>query len=280
MTTINVMTPGKAKLVREALEWQGMGVSPIPVRYMSKAPLLPWTPWVNKVPPKPLAEMWFTRHWPCNLGLVLREGLCVVDFDERRSYQEWAAEMPHLAKSRTVHTRRGMHVYLWAAEYDPATTHFEGGEVKTNGIVIAPPSLHPSGRAYIGFDRPILGVAGVEDLGLAIKDVPAYVPPPRNEAQERGEGTGLIAAIKQAVDIGEWLGRITTLLPHRDGTWMAVCPFHDDDEPSLQVWPHEGRCYCHAPGCVAHRRSDVIACAAWHHRVSMSDAVHILAMEL
>ena len=273
----------KGQIADYVQRWWENDIPVVPVKYMTKIPLRPWRRWVGKKQPKPILETWFKNLYPCNLGVVLSNGLCVVDFDNPFSYQSWIDNKPHLAQSYTVNTGRGRHVYLWLEKEEYYTYHFDGGELKCNGIVVAPPSIHPSGRTYSEaseFSR-ILGVAGVDDIGVKIlgrDELPNWseeIKPRQNK-----EGLGTVDAIKSVYNIGQFLSGYTDLKSLGDGTYVGICPFHDDSTPSLRVWAAENRCYCYAPHCVAHRRVDVIAAAAYLWNISMSQAACRLAYDL
>lgn len=80
---------------------------------------------------------WFPSDYDGNLGVILgdvSDGLACRDFDDRDSYQRWAAAYPRLAdRLPTETTPRGHHVYFTADE----------GEVR---------DISPSGRSIIRFD--------------------------------------------------------------------------------------------------------------------------------
>lgn len=271
----------KEALAAKAKWWlDEYDVSVVPVRFMSKVPLVKWVPWIERRPPRPLVEFWFSR-WPLNMAVVVGGGLCVADFDQPIGYLRWKEENPHLAKSYTVKTGRGWHVYLWLMEWEKKIFRHEYGEVKCTGIVISPPSLHAGGKRYteIFENARILGVAGVDDLGVKlIEEVSWRAGAEGSSGSDRCTGT--VAAIKAQINIGSFLSKYTKLKDNGDGSLMGICPFHDDHTPSLQVWPNEGRCYCHSPHCVAHRQTDVIAAFALLNNLPMDQATYMLAQDL
>lgn len=272
---------GKDALVDRAIYWQEQNIPVVPVRYMDKAPLVKWKRWVGKEQPKQLVINWFTNKYPCNLGVILSSGLCVVDFDDPFSYLSWSERVPHLAKSYTARTGRGLHVYLWLAREERFTYHFDGGELKCNGIVVAPPSIHKSGRAYSDkseFSR-ILGVAGIDDIGVRIMDSEVDPTSIERKGYKRKSDGDTIGKIKDVFPIARFLaeyieGGYRSL---GDGTFITKCPFHDDNNPSLRVYPEEGFCFCYSPSCVAHRSTDVVKAASLLWNVSNTEAVHVMA---
>lgn len=278
----------RARLINAALAWREKGIPVVPARYCAKSPIVKWTPWINRVQPEPLLKYWFTKNYPCNMAVVLSKGLCVVDFDTPIAYAKWQGENKFLSESYTVKTNRGWHVYMWLAMYEPHTYRFDGGEVKTNGIVVVPPSVHGSGKEYrtLNEDAGILGQAGVYDLGVRILGIESSYRKTTSGSLDKPLANSLddnnttVNRVLRTVDIALWLSRYTSLKDMGDGSLMGICPFHADSSPSLQVYPDERRCYCHSPVCRAHRYTDVIAAAAYIHDISMSQAVGLLASTL
>ena len=97
-----------------------------------------------------IVTQWFTR-WPdSNIGVATGSGLIVLDLDGAEEAQKFAAIAgPHggLPETLTALTGRGLHVYLagdlsGSKKVDGLLVRGEGG------YVIAPPSLHASGRNY------------------------------------------------------------------------------------------------------------------------------------
>lgn len=263
-------------MVDEATAWRNKGVTAIPVVFASKRPMVKWTPWRERNPPVSLLRLWFRKAYPCNLGLVLMNDLCVVDFDEIEVYNRWCSTMPHLADSYTVSTSRGAHVYLQMMHDTGKTYAFDGGEIKGSGIVIAPPSLHSSGVVYKVLKKQrIAGVVGIDDLGLEIKhEIVVRVVDCERYATN---GDSIVSRIKRANPIVDWLNQYTTVLQRMDGTLEAICPFHDDKSPSMLVFPGEARCYCFSTNCRAHRSMDVINCTALMNGISNQEAISLLS---
>lgn len=84
------------------------------------------------------------------------------------------------------------------------------------------------------------------------------------------------ATIKQSVRIEEIIGRVVALKPH--GQWyVGRCPFHDDHNPSLVVWPKTGTWKCMTCSPV---RDDVIGFVARWKNYSTTDALHWLEQEV
>jgi DNA primase len=80
------------------------------------------------------------------------------------------------------------------------------------------------------------------------------------------------AAIKQAVDIVVLIGEYLPL--HRAGsTYKALCPFHDDHNPSLNVYPERQSFKCWACGA----GGDVFDFVKDYERVDFPEALRMLA---
>lgn len=276
----------RQELVSRALAWNDLGVGCIPLVYRDKNPLVKWKVWVGRVPPKPLVEQWISNKWQCNIGVMLggkveESTLVVLDFDQVSVYVGWRAAHKWEAQSYTVKTRRGWHVYLLMADAPTQTLKMEGGEVKATGYVVGEGSVHESGHVYRAVNgSKILAVESLDSLHIkatipSVPDRDIEIAPTSTD-----KTGGVVSRIKDAISITAYLSRWTQLHKKADGTYVGICPFHRDSNPSLQVWPKEGRAYCHSPSCRAHRRCDVITCAEFAIGVSTQEAIRVLAQEL
>ena len=96
-------------------------------------------------------------HWykaPRNVGAItgaISGGLVVIDCDDPETYHAICYVYPELRVSLTVRTGKGFHVYCYAEPVGTITFDLNGKRhhVKAEGgYVVAPPSLHASGRVY------------------------------------------------------------------------------------------------------------------------------------
>lgn len=116
-----------------------------------------WKPYQERCATLGEIETWWSR-WPdANVGIVTGtvSRLCVVDVDPRNGGFETLVELDHqgarmpddnpLAETGSL----GLHHYLELAAPLPKAAPFEGIDVQADGaLVVAPPSLHRSGRRY------------------------------------------------------------------------------------------------------------------------------------
>lgn len=141
-----------------ALQYLRLGWSVIPMRRREKRPAIPWQVFQTVLASEEEVRNWF-RRWPeANLGVVTGaiSGLVVLDVDPRHGGDESlrALEREHGALPDTLEATTGgggRHVYF---------AH-PGGSVRNRvgiapgidlrgdgGCIVAPPSVHPSGRRY------------------------------------------------------------------------------------------------------------------------------------
>jgi hypothetical protein len=167
-----------ARVLDAALAYRARGWSVVPIEPQGKRPLVRWQAFQKRVPTPAEIAAWFER-WPdANVGIVTghASGLVVVDVDPRHGGAETLAalEASHGALPASVESQTGgggRHLYF---------AH-PGGVVRNRvglapgidlrgdgGVVVAPPSLHASGRRYRWRDghRP-------EDVALA--DAPPWL---------------------------------------------------------------------------------------------------------
>jgi len=143
---------------RAALEYLKQHWSVIPMRARDKCPAIRWQEFQQRRASKKEINEWF-EHWPDdNVGIVTGaiSGLVVLDVDPQHggdeSLNQFIREhgpLPHTVESRTG--GGGRHVYF---SYPSGVVRNKVGlapgiDVRAEGgCVVAPPSVHSSGKAY------------------------------------------------------------------------------------------------------------------------------------
>ena len=130
----------RAKILAQA------GYSVIPVHGNNlpnepKKPAIRWRPYQHRISSEAEIKRLFGPE-PGALGIVCGRvsKLMVIDFDDHLRYQRFCQHLPQYAKTYTVKTRRGYHLYFRSEEKVPSH-QFEGGDIKgERSYVIAPPS--------------------------------------------------------------------------------------------------------------------------------------------
>jgi hypothetical protein len=141
-----------------ALDYLARGWSIIPVREKAKRPAITWKAYQSKCVTEKTLRRWFRRSPDYNVAIVTGalSGLVVLDVDPRhggdKSLKKLEREHGPLPRTlESVTGGGGRHYYF---------SH-PGGEVRNRtgiepgidlrgdgGCIVAPPSLHPSGKRY------------------------------------------------------------------------------------------------------------------------------------
>jgi len=258
----------------EAIRWFALGVSVVPVRPQSKVAAVRWTEYTQRLTTPSEIVRWFSRPTFRNYGVVCgkRHGqpgyLVVVDFDDLTAGITWLSALNQ--ETFTVATSRGLHAYFFVDE-PVSTTHFEGGDVKATGYVLGAGSTHPSGWIYsVVYDTPVMNIRSIRDvIDLPGKSQPAAQPRPQPlilSSNTSGFSNAWDSAENQAPTLIQTIRQrfsLLDLLPDAQKTdptgrwWIARCPLHDDNNPSMWVDTHRQLCGCYA-GCNGGRPMDVI----------------------
>ena len=154
------MTADSGTAIRQAaLDYVARGWSAVVLRPRDKFPRIRWEPYQYRVADPAEVERWFDR-WPdSNIGIVTGQvsGLVVVDVDPRHGSEDSIAAWDSAGRilPETVEAATGgggRHLYF------RAPTVFlrnrvglaPGIDLRANGgLVVAPPSIHPSGGRYL-----------------------------------------------------------------------------------------------------------------------------------
>lgn len=148
----------RSALGEAALAYWELGLHPIPCMPKSKRPLVQWRPFQDQAPTREMVEGWWKDGPLCNIALVLGRGLFAVDLDGGPDAEALLHDRGIVLPSSAPRskTASGYHVFLAADEPIPDSvgllTGPTGGkpqvDIRGVGVVIAPPSIHPSGVPY------------------------------------------------------------------------------------------------------------------------------------
>ncbi len=210
-----------------AIDYLKRGWSVIPVRPRSKTPLLRWQEFQHRLATEAELAEWFAT-WPqANIAIVTGSisGLAVLDIDPRHGGEEslQRLEQSHGALPPTVEARTGgggRHLYfaLPPVTLPNRVALLPGIDVRADGgIVVAPPSTHPSGAIYHW--RPACSPAAVP-----VTRLPSWL---LNLALHREPGRGHPSAwwrdlLKAGVEEGARNNTIASLAGHL--LWHGVDP--------------------------------------------------------
>lgn len=168
-------TPGQrqvGEIERAAQDYAADGWSVVPIEPGGKRPLVAWLALQHHIADAQEIAGWF-RRWPdANVGIVTGRvsGIVVVDLDPRhggqRSLAAFEREYGALPRTAEVATGGGgRHLYF---AHRGAPLHNRVGlrpgiDLRAEGgCVVAPPSVHPSGRRYAWAagpnDAPLAGL--------------------------------------------------------------------------------------------------------------------------
>jgi len=142
------------EFLNAALTYVRLGWNVIPLRPRDKRPLLPsWGEWQIKKVTEDIVKKWWQENPAANVGIVTGaiSGIVVLDVDGESGRKSLAQVARGLPPTPVSNTGKGSH-YIYS---------HPGGEVRNfagklpgldfrgdGGYIVAPPSIHPSGRKY------------------------------------------------------------------------------------------------------------------------------------
>ncbi len=141
-----------------ALSYLSRGWSVIPIRERAKRPAIAWKMYQTKYVSEKTLHAWYRRSPNYNVGIVTGalSGLVVLDVDPRHGGKESLRELerehgPLPETPESITGAGGRHLYF--AHPDGVVhsrTNIEPGlDLRGDGgCIVAPPSVHPSGKRY------------------------------------------------------------------------------------------------------------------------------------
>jgi hypothetical protein len=131
-----------------ALEYCAKGFHVIPCHPREKVPLIQWKNFQTLETPKEFIEEWWEKYPDANVALVLGQGLFAVDVDGPLGHKELQAHGIRIpACTPTSLTGKGVH-YIFQGEAVDRVGLLPQVDIRGRGIIVAPPSIHPSGKQY------------------------------------------------------------------------------------------------------------------------------------
>jgi hypothetical protein len=259
--------PGSKRL-KTALYWIAQGIDLVPLQPNAKRIVGTFGAYSQHVRTEEQAKFWFGDR-ACNLGLVLGQGLIVLDFDSVAAYESACERWQAIGETYTERTRRGFHTFF----------HGHGGSGELHGFEIL-------GKGSIATVAPseVSGFTYRVEKRLSISRIPANFlllsekrDKPLSEGKQHDhDQTDTIGRIKAAYSTLE-LAQGETSLTSKDGRWWhGRCPFHDDAHASFWVDSERGTWSCYA--CKAH--GDVINMYAMLHNLDVWQAIRDMASKL
>jgi len=130
------------------------GLNIIPVRFREKTPLVEWSKYQAKRVTNEDVNEWFSGDVGINVAIVcgkVSDNLVVVDSDDPRIYKKLFNGIDR--ETLVVRSGRGLHVYF-KTDYPVGCfkidiPNYGRVDIKgEGGYILAPPSLHPSGKTY------------------------------------------------------------------------------------------------------------------------------------
>lgn len=260
--------------------WLEHGVDVVPLKPQSKELQPGYGSHKTHITDSDFARRWFLNT-DANLGVVLGgpTGLVVADWDAVPAYEDWCARVGAPEATLVERTARGYHWFFVTTGIASAVG--PGCEVKTRGVCMVSPSVHPTSQVYHLVQAAPIVTLTAERAAALFPFLSARLPgappvPTRTKPVDRG----VIARIKAVRPIVAELQAAGTILQSAgQATWVGRCPFHDDQTPSLWVNPASGLWGCNRPDCRAAGVHDVINFRALRCGISNQAAIRQLAAE-
>jgi len=148
----------ESKTGKAALEYLERGWSVIPAVEKAKRPALAWKRYQSRLVSEKTLREWFRRSPKYNVSIVTGalSGLVVLDVDPRHGGKESLKDLEHAhgalpGTMESITGGGGRHLYfVHPGGHVPNRTNIEPGiDLRGDGgCIVAPPSVHPSGKRY------------------------------------------------------------------------------------------------------------------------------------
>ncbi|MEW6573482.1 MAG: bifunctional DNA primase/polymerase [Bacillota bacterium] len=227
-----------------ALNYARRGFSVIPLRPRDKRPLLSsWAGFQQAPADADQVQAWWIEHSDANVGIVTGavSGLVVLDLDGPEAVNFIKERDPN-PETPVARTGKGYHVYFAHPGGTIANAVALGGikgmDLRADGgYVVAPPSIHPSGKRYqwVGGHSP-------DELPLA--SCPNWLldlirNPGKTEVADVGQDPSWVLKLLQGVPQGQRNDAATRLAGHwlarlpGDEVWLLLTEWNTRNSPPL-----------------------------------------------
>ena len=232
----------EAECETAALACLARGWSVVALRPRDKRPLAAWEPLQTERPTEDQVRGWFRNRPDANIGIVTGavSGLVVLDVDPQHGGEEWLEQLArgHEQLRPTIESITGgggRHLYFRhpGPEVGNRAGLRPGLDIRGDGgYVVAPPSVHPSGRRYVWRD-------GRSPDDLAPAPLPFWLLDPHGGRQGRSIADWR-ALVRKGVPEGQRNSSIASLTGHL--LWHGV-----DPEVALELMLAWNRLRCRPP---------------------------------
>jgi len=224
-------------ILNAALEYAEQGYSIIPVDKGTKKPCIAWKEYQKRIATEEEIESWWEKYPEANVAIITGETSClaVVDADSQAGI-DWMTK--HCTRT-TVYatTGKGKHAYYtypYHTAIKNAVRIAPDVDVRgEGGYVVAPPSIHSSGKAY---EWEIVG-GGWDDLP-EFKPVNGFKTLFTDEEQPKGGNLNVnLSGVKTApVNTGVEKGSRNNTLAQLAGKWSKAGLEFDEIEMLAKKW--------------------------------------------
>lgn len=233
-------------MIDAALDYADRGLCVLPLAPLAKRPLTAHGK-DDATSDRATVEGWWRRYPRANVGIACRaSGVVAVDVDPRHggddALHDLEARLGALPDTwRSITGGGGLHVVCRNPRVELRGEIAPGVEIKDAGYIVAPPSVHPSGRAYaweIAPDDAPLAELPEAWLRACVLAPAVREPFPRGGGREQADD-----ALKE-IDAAEYVDALTGRSVERNG--FVRCPFHKGGEertPSLKLYGTTWACF-------------------------------------
>lgn len=247
------------EVLKSALEYKAKGFNIIPLIPRSKLPAIEWDRYKRIMASDAEIRKWFDNEKNCNIGLVCGEisgNIEILDLDH-----DLLLTFFENIKTLQIRTQGGgYHLYFKSKNLSGNKIKLFGYPIdirSEGGFGVAPPSkLNENEKWELAREDEILEIDNLIDF--VAKHLPARI-----------SKTQLEELFKDKIDILKIIEKYI-ILQKQGRIYRGICPFHEDTDPSLIVYPKNFHCF----GCGEH--GDVIDFVQKIEKISKDEAIQKL----